>query len=242
MKNKDKQLQVIKTNLKEITDNIDQATAKKGFSPEKIKLIAVTKTFSAEVIDLALEAGVGYIGESKVQEAEEKIPNLKRPFKEFHFIGHLQKNKINKLMELKPTLIHSIDSVSTAKKLNSYMLKKESIQDILVQINTSGEDSKYGLLSDIKKIEEFMREILTFTNIRVRGLMTISVLSDDDDKVRACFSGLRSIFDELNTKMFKGMEMDTLSMGMSDDYIIAVEEGSNMVRIGSAIFGARSYA
>lgn len=229
----------IKENLDFIKKSIAEAAKKSGRSAEEIKLLVVTKTHSAEVIDQVLEAGAEYIGENKIQESETKLPQLTNNYKEFHFIGHLQSNKIKKLLPLKPDLIHSIDKISTAKKLNTYLSNNNLTQDILIQVNTSGEDSKFGIIP--QELEDFIIEMSQLTQINVVGLMTIGMTSSDEKIVRQGFNELKNLFELYKNSSFPNVTMNYLSMGMTNDFTIAIEEGSNLVRIGSAIFGPRIY-
>ena len=229
----------IKENLSIVLDKIDKVAQKADRNPNDIKLLAVTKTHAAEVVDEAIAAGARFIGENKIQESEDKLAKLKEQYTEFHYIGHLQSNKIKKLMPLKPTLIHSIDKISTAKKLNNYLETNGVTQDILIQINTSGEISKFGI--NPLDTESFIKELSKFNNIRVKGMMTIGLNSDNEEKIRAGFRELKTLFDKYKTNPYSNIEMKYLSMGMTSDFEIAIEEGANIVRIGSAIFGNRIY-
>jgi len=226
-------------NIEIIREKINKAALKVNRDPKDIKLLAVTKTRTIETIEEALLNNIEFIGENKVQEAENKLPSLKGKFKEFHFIGHLQSNKINKLMELKPTLIHSIDKFSTANKLNNYLKQNSITQDILIEVNTSGEDSKFG----VKPADTlaFIKSASQLENINIKGLMTISMFTDDKEIIRSSFTKLRNLFEEIRTLQITNIEMKFLSMGMTNDFEIAIEEGSNIVRIGTALFGARDY-
>ena len=229
----------IKENIERIKKEIIKTAKNSGRNHEDIKLLVVTKTHPAEIIDEALNSGAKYIAENKIQESEDKLPKLKNIYKEFHFIGHLQSNKIKKLMLLRPTLIHSIDKISTAKKLNNYLEKENIIQNILIQINTSGEISKSGI--DPNELTDFLKEISKFKNLNVQGLMTIGLNSPDESKVRQNFYELNQLFGLHKNSPYDNVEMKYLSMGMTNDFKIAIEEGSNIVRIGSAIFGNRIY-
>lgn len=205
---------------------------------EKVKLIAVSKTQPVEIIKEALLNGIEIIGENKVQEATEKVPLLKNLYKEFHFIGHLQSNKISKLMELKPDLIHSIDKFSTADKINKFMEKKNIYQDVLVQVNTSQEKSKYGISPQTTR--QFISDLEPLKNLRIRGLMTIGAFTQDKKVIRKCFVLLRELFESLHSLNQDNLCLKYLSMGMTNDYEIALEEGANMLRIGTGIFGMRN--
>ncbi|MEA2095718.1 MAG: YggS family pyridoxal phosphate-dependent enzyme [Candidatus Cloacimonadota bacterium] len=226
-------------NIEIIRERIINAAIKVSRDPEDIKLLAVTKTRSIEIIEEALSNNIEFIGENKVQEAEEKIPHLEGKFKEFHFIGHLQSNKINKLMKLKPTLIHSIDKFSTANKLNNYLKQHSFIQDILIEVNTSGEDNKFGTIPD--ETISLVKAISQLEYIRIKGLMTVGIFTSDEKLIRKCFIKLRELFNEIKTAEISNVEMKFLSMGMTNDFEIAIEEGANLVRIGTAIFGTRNY-
>jgi len=218
-----------------IRDEINKCAIACGRVPEEIKLLAVTKTHSIDVIKKALASGIEYIAESKVQESEEKIPALEGLYKEFHFVGHLQSNKINKLLAMKPTLIHSIDKFSTAERLNKAVTTHNV--DILIEINTSGEESKNGIKPS--DAAELIKQIDDLEFVNVKGLMTIGALTDDEKTIRKCFVTLKELFEKEKSRNYFSTEMKYLSMGMSSDYKIAIQEGSNIVRLGSIIFGER---
>ncbi|NQV17229.1 MAG: YggS family pyridoxal phosphate-dependent enzyme [Armatimonadetes bacterium] len=228
----------IKERIDKLSIRINTVAEHSGRNPESIKLIAVTKTRTPETIDSALKYGIEFIGENKVQEAEQKLPFLKEKYKEFHFVGHLQSNKIHKLMKLHPTLIHSIDKFSTAEKLNEYLSKKDKKQDILIQVNTSEEQSKFGIHPD--ETLDFIKKISLLSNLKIRGLMTIGIFSDNENKIRKCFQILRKIFEKIKAEKNPIVEMKYLSMGMTNDFEIAIQEGANIIRIGTAIFGIRN--
>ena len=229
----------IAENLEKLNKRIEKAANKVKRNSSEIKLLAVTKTHSIPVIKEAITHGIKYIGENRVQEAEGKIPLLKDKIQEFHFIGHLQSNKIKKLMKLEPALIHSIDKLETAKKLNEYLGYLQREQDILIQINTSFEISKFGIYPD--DAISFIRELVNLKNLRILGLMTIGMFTSDKTIIRKCFQTLHRLFEEVKRENIPGVKMKYLSMGMTDDFEIAIEEGANIIRIGSAIFGARNY-
>lgn len=229
----------IEDRIQEIRQRIATAAEQCGRSLDDVSLIAVTKTHPAEMIDQALATGIRRIGENKIQEAEQKLPLLTQPYDEFHFIGHLQSNKIKKLMPLKPALIHSIDSFSTAKKLDAWCQQHEHHQDILLQVNTSAEESKWGV--EPAALPELCAQVANLPYLHIQGLMTIGIFSDDETAVRTCFKLLRSLRDELQKTAPAHVSMHHLSMGMTNDFEIAIQEGATLVRIGSAIFGSRSY-
>ena len=206
---------------------------------DDITLVAVTKTHPPELIDQALQAGISHFGENKVQEAVRKIPFLNSPYTGFHFIGHLQSNKINQLLHLRPFLIQSVDSFYIAGKLNQAAGNLNIIQDILIQVNTTGEATKTGIT--LSNAVDCAVQISSLKNIRIKGLMTIGLFSPDPNVTRPFFRDLHQMFEQIKSLEIPRVEMEYLSMGMTDDYIIALEEGSNMLRIGSAIFGQRDY-
>lgn len=228
----------IAKNIEIIRSKIDAQLEKSGRSHEEITLIAVTKTYPVDAIESALKAGIKHIGENKVQEATRKIPLISTPYDGFHFIGHLQSNKLNALLNLKPCLIHSIDSVYVAQKLHLALGRSNRFADILIQINSSEEESKNGLTFDTAV--SAILDISRYSTLCIRGLMTIGKL-DAPEVSRPLFAKMKQLFEELKQMDIPNVKMDYLSMGMSHDYLIALEEGSNMLRIGSAIFGNRSY-
>ncbi len=229
----------IQKNIENLKIRIAKSALNSARDIGEIQLLAVTKTHSAESIKIILQNGLKCIAENKIQEAKEKLPKLQNLYDEFHFIGHLQSNKIRQLMELKPILIHSIDKVSTAKKLNDYLFKNNLKQDVLIQINTSNEASKFGIQPS--KIDAFIDEITQLSNIKTMGLMTIGKFTSNETETRNNFKKLKDIFENLKRKNLPNLEMKYLSMGMTNDFEIAIEEGANIVRIGSAIFGNRNY-
>jgi len=229
----------ISKNVKEIRDRINKAALAIKRDSSEIKLMAVTKTRSIETIEEALHSDLKFIGENKIQEAAEKIPFLKEKFKEFHFIGHLQSNKIKKLMKLKPDLIHSIEKYSTAEKLNNYLMQHSITQNVLIEVNTSNEESKFGIAPN--ETIPFIRKVSQLKNIRIKGLMTVGIFTSDEKLIRDCFIKLRNLSDEIKVEEIPNVEMEFLSMGMTNDFEIAIEEGANIIRLGTAIFGARDY-
>ncbi|MBT3169434.1 MAG: YggS family pyridoxal phosphate-dependent enzyme [Candidatus Cloacimonetes bacterium] len=229
----------IQKNIENLKIRIAKSARDSARNIEEIKLLAVTKTHSAELVQIVLKNGLKCIAENKIQEAKTKLPELQNVYDEFHFIGHLQSNKIKQLMKLKPALIHSIDKISTAKKLNDFLFKNNLKQEILIQINTSNEASKFGV--EPSKIVAFVDEITQLSNLKIMGLMTIGKFTSNETEIRDNFKKLKEIFENLKRKNLPNLEMKYLSMGMTNDFEIAIEEGANIVRIGSAIFGDRNY-
>lgn len=222
----------VKDNLETINKKIKEAALKVNRDPQEIKLVAVTKTATLEQIKEAINEGVKIIGENKVQEATEKYQVLTTEVK-WHLIGHLQTNKVKYAVEIFD-LIHSVDSIKLAKEIDKRSVQFKKIIDVLIEVNISGEETKYGY--NPEKVEAFLKEISEFSGIRVRGLMTIAPISKNKEEVRPYFRRLRELSERIRDKSIKNIKMDYLSMGMTDDFEIAIEEGANMVRIGRGIF------
>ena len=228
----------IKQNIASLKQEIETLATALG-RKDPITLLAVTKTHPVELIEAALAAGIEHIAENKVQEAMRKLPMIGTAYKGFHFIGHLQTNKINQLLALKPYLIHSIDSVYVAEKLHLALGRTNRTQDVLIQVNTTREEQKSGVT--FENARDTIWQIAAFSTLRIKGLMTIGKLHPNPETSRPYFKMLKELFDEFQKEDIPGLQMQHLSMGMSHDWKIAIEEGSNMVRIGSAIFGERYY-
>ena len=217
----------IEKNLEEITDTL----------PSNVTLVAVTKTHGTEEINKAIDWGVTDIGENKVQEILEKYPHVK-PVR-WHLIGHLQTNKVKQIID-KVHLIHSVDSMKLAGEINKRAGQVGKTVNVLIQINSAGEESKFGI--ETAETEKMVKQILDeCENIKICGLMCIAPFYEDPDNVREYFRVVKEQYDELAKIDHENLEFKYLSMGMSHDYRVAVREGSNMVRIGSAIFGRRNY-
>jgi len=231
------EVRLLREQIEKIKNDIVACARACGRDPQEIKLLAVTKTHPTSLIQQALQNGIDCIAESRVQECEAKLPSLQGQYKEFHFIGHLQTNKIAKLLTLKPTLIHSIDKITTAEKLNQTLTNLHKTQDILIEVNTSGEPQKQGIAPE--QLPALIQQCSQLANIRIKGLMTICELTTNEQLIRKSFKTLKRLFDEQKSMPHPAVDMQFLSMGMSDDYKIAIEEGSNLLRIGTALFGSR---
>jgi PLP dependent protein len=229
----------LEQNISKVRQRIAAAAERSGRKAEDITLVAVTKTQAAETVNQALRAGITYFGENKVQEAEQKLPLITAPYEGFHFIGHLQTNKVKALLQLRPCLIHSLDSLHLARTLYYEVEKLNRVQDVLLEINTARDGSKFGL--NAVDLQDFIREISDLSLLRIKGLMTIGRQSDDPEDCRQDFRLLKSLGDTLTRMNIPNLDMQWLSMGMTGDFEIAIEEGANLVRIGSAIFGDRIY-
>jgi len=223
----------VRENLQLVRERIEKAAQRAGRKPEEIILVAVTKTVEIPRILEAIEAGVTHLGENRVQEAHGKIKEIGARVT-WHMIGHLQTNKARQAVELFQ-LIHSVDSLKLARELSRKAEARKRRVDVLIQINVAGEASKSGF--PVGGIEENIREIGMLPGLAVKGLMTIPPLAEDPGQARPYFKKLREISEGLRN--IPQVEMKFLSMGMTNDFEIAVEEGANMVRIGTAIFGSR---
>lgn len=221
-----------------IKENINKIRSTVLSFNKNIQIIAVTKTVPIEYIEKAIDCGIIDIGENKVQEALPKIEVLKNKYKDLkiHFIGHLQTNKVNKITG-KVDLIQSVDCIKLAEKVSIAARKLYKIQDVLIELKISEEKTKFGIITD--NIFKDYETILKFKNIKVKGIMTVAPYFEDTEKSRLYFKKAKKIFDDL-TKYYNNPEFEILSMGMTNDYMIALEEGANMVRIGTGIFGKRS--
>lgn len=227
----------IAENLKRIRSRIQNACLKVNRSEEDVTLIAVTKTMDANAVKLAVENGIAHIGENRVQEAERKINQLGN-IASWHLIGHLQTNKVKKAAQLFD-IIHSVDSLHLAREISSRAIQFNKVMDCLIEVKTSGEESKFGVAPE--KATELIKQISILPGVRVKGLMTIGAFLPDPEDVRPCFKMLKTLNEEIASKGIEGVEMKYLSMGMTNDFEVAIEEGANMIRVGRAIFGERNY-
>ncbi len=230
-------LRMIAQNIQNIGENVEKTCIKAGRNPTEVQLIAVSKTFSIEKIVEALEAGAIDFGENYVQELAEKRNSLYDKNIRWHFIGHLQSNKVKYIAEW-IHLIHSVDSEGLAAEIQKRAEKSNRIIDVLVEVNTSEEATKFGVKPE--KAIELLKSVNKFSNVNLKGLMTIGPFTENKDESRFSFKLLKSIFDETNALGFLKQPLSVLSMGMTHDYEIAIEEGSTMIRIGTAIFGSRT--
>ena len=234
----DERFKNIEHNIKVIKEKIATAAIESGRNPEDVKLMAVTKTVEPIFINHAIECGIDLIGENKVQEFLSKKDYLKLENCKAHLIGHLQTNKVRQIIT-EVDMIQSVDSVKLAKEISKRSEMSGVTTNCLVEVNIGDEDSKTGL--DISLLYETLDEIASLPNIRVKGLMTIPPICDDEDQLNKYFSKMNEIFIDIRGKKLDNIDMCILSMGMSGDYEAAVRNGSNLVRVGSAIFGPRLY-
>lgn len=229
----------IANNIDQIRKRMSVAAHQVDRNPNDIKLLLATKTVSAQNIKIALQAGERLIGENKAQEIKSKYDDLQDVSHQKHFIGHLQTNKIKELLRYDVTCIQSVDRLSLAEKLQNRLEFEQKEMDVLIQVNTSNEDSKFGISPN--KAIELTKQVAELPNIHIKGLMTIGLFSAEEKKVRVCFKLLKQLQQEIAALNLNGVEMSELSMGMSHDLEFAIEEGSTMVRVGTAIFGERIY-
>jgi pyridoxal phosphate enzyme (YggS family) len=232
-------IELLKERLKRIRGNAAEAAVKAGRNPEDVKIIAVSKMHDVDLIFDAIEAGWKVFGENYVQEIRDKhqiFIDEGRIQPEWHFIGHLQSNKVKYLSPF-INYIHSVDSLKLAEEISSRALQNNRIQDILIQLNTSCEESKSGC--EPEETIEIISKTLELPNIIVHGLMTIGTFTDDESLQRKEFSLLRNMLEKVNKEL--KLNLKELSMGMTGDYDVAIDEGATMVRVGTAIFGPRSY-
>ncbi len=228
----------IAENLKEIRETISAAAVKSGRAPEDVRLMAVTKTVEPAYINYALELGVDLIGENRVQEFLGKKDALHLDGVETHLIGHLQTNKVRQIVG-EVDAIDGVDSVKVAAEIGKASVKRGITTDVLLEINIGAEESKFGFSPS--SVVETVHEIAEIEGICVRGLMAVPPICDDSVKNRVFFENMHQLFIDIGAKKLDNIHMDILSMGMSGDYAEAILAGANMVRIGSALFGARNY-
>ena len=229
-------IDIFNDNYKEITQNIARAAEKSGRKYEDITLLAATKTVDVEVINRAIEAGVSFIGENRVQEFLSKYEQY-NPVN-MHFIGHLQTNKVKDIID-KVSLIHSVDSYRLAEEISRQAVKRNIIVNILLEINIGDEQSKSGFEYD--EAVAAVEKIAKLGGIKIKGLMAIPPICATPDENRPYFAKMKKLFIDIGSKKIDNSSMDILSMGMSDDYQVAIEEGATMVRLGTALFGRRNY-
>lgn len=228
----------IEENLKEIRENIAQAATQSGRSASDIHLMAVTKTVEPIFINHAIDLGIDLIGENKVQELEGKREHLRLDHCAVHLIGHLQTNKVKKIVG-QVSMIQSVDSLKLAQEIGRQSVMRGLTTDILLEVNIGREESKTGFLPE--GLEESLGEIAQIDGVHISGLMAIPPICENECEVRKFFSNMHQLFVDISAKKLDNMSMTILSMGMSGDYQPAILEGANLVRIGSAIFGARRY-
>lgn len=229
---------MVEENLKQVKKRIVSACRSAGRDPEEVKLLLATKTVSAENINRAIDFGETLIGESKAQELQQKYSFINHDKVETHFIGHLQTNKVKDVLNY-VTCIHSVDRLKLGKRIHNLLIEQNRKIDILVQVNTSYEESKFGVAPE--GVLNLIEQLTKFDTLQIKGLMTIGKLSSDPDEATKCFRLLKTIQHQVIQQNYPGVQMDVLSMGMSGDLEAAIAEGSTMIRVGTAVFGQRMY-
>jgi PLP dependent protein len=226
-------------NIAVIRDRILHACHKSGRHPGEVKLLLATKTVPADRIRIALQKGETLIAENKVQELKEKYDDLKDVPHTNHFIGHLQTNKVKDILKYDVSCIQSLDRLDLAEKLQQRLSMDNKTIEVLIQVNTSNEESKFGVHPD--NAIELVKQVSQLDTLKIKGLMTIGLFSAETEKVRKCFQLLKNIQQEIISLNIPHVEMNELSMGMSGDMETAIEEGATIIRVGTAIFGQRIY-
>lgn len=228
----------ITNNMKTVQQKIDAACRRVGRDPSSVQLITVTKTIDVERINHAVAAGAVILGENRVQEVLHKYGEVS-PDISWHLIGHLQTNKVKQIID-RVDLIHSLDSEHLAAEIQRRAVQKGRYVDVLVEVNVGSEDSKFGLAPE--EVSAFVSAMGKYDHLRISGLMTVAPFLEDPESVRIVFRKLKSLFEDLKAIDLPNVRMEHLSMGMTHDFEVAIEEGATMVRVGTGIFGARNYA
>ena len=227
-----------KKNLETIEENILKACAKAGRDRSEVTLIAVSKTKPLEDLQAVYDLNIRDFGENKVQELTGKIEDMPDDIR-WHMIGHLQRNKVKYIVD-KVELIHSVDSLRLAEEISKQAVKKDVNVNILVEINIGDEESKFGISAD--NVKELVRDIAKLDNVNIQGLMCVAPYVVDSEENRAFFHKIKDLSVDIMKENIDNVNMNVLSMGMSNDYQVAIEEGATMVRIGSNLFGKRDYS
>ena len=229
---------MLKENLEKVEENIQAACDRAGRKRDEVTLIAVSKTKPVEMLQEAYDLGVRINGENKAQELASKYEVLPKDI-HWHMIGHMQRNKVKYIID-KVDLIHSVDSVRLAETIDKEAAKKGIVVNVLLEVNMAKEDTKFGLMPE--EVMDFIHEIVRFQHIKVQGLMTIAPFVENPEENRIHFANLRKLSVDIAKEKVDNVNMSILSMGMTNDFEVAIEEGATMVRIGTAIFGERNYA
>lgn len=228
---------MIKDNLQVVQSNIDAACSRSGRDPKEVTLIAVSKTKPIAAIKEAMDCGITQFGENKVQELVDKIETIPEKL-QWHMIGHLQRNKVKYIID-KTTLIHSVDSYRLAEQIEEEAAKKDLVCPVLLEVNIADEDTKFGIKPEA--VLDLITQISKFQHIKVKGFMTVAPYVENPEKNRVHFRNLRNLYVDIKSKNIDNVDIDILSMGMTNDYEVAIEEGATMIRVGTGIFGERDY-
>ena len=229
---------MLKDNLKNVEERVQEACDRAGRKREEVTLIAVSKTKPIEMLQEIYDENIRDFGENKVQELCDKIEKMPKDIK-WHMIGHLQRNKVKYIVD-KVEMIHSVDSIRLAETIDKEAAKKGIVVNVLLEVNMAKEDTKFGLMPE--EVMDFIHEIVRFQHIKVQGLMTIAPFVENPEENRIHFANLRKLSVDIAKEKVDNVNMSILSMGMTNDFEVAIEEGATMVRIGTAIFGERNYA
>ncbi len=228
---------MIKTNLNEVEQNIRNACQKSGRAREEVTLVAVSKTKPVSMLQDAYDAGIRHFGENKVQEMCEKYEVMEKDI-QWHMIGHLQTNKVKYLIG-KTKLIHSVDSYKLACEIEKQAAKHNCDVDILIEVNAANEETKFGLALD--EVLELVRQVAVLPHVHIQGLMTVAPYVVDSEENRSLFHNIKQLSIDIDNQNIDNVSMNVLSMGMTGDYMVAIEEGATIVRVGTGIFGERDY-
>lgn len=228
---------MLKENLTKVEENIQKACDKAGRKRSEVTLIAVSKTKPVEMLQEIYDEGIREFGENKVQEMCEKMELMPQDIK-WNMIGHLQTNKVKYIIG-KTSLIHSVDSLKLAEEIQKQAVKHDVTADILVEVNIANEESKFGISKD--ETIQIVRDIAKLDHLKIKGLMTIAPFVEDPEDNRLYFREIKQLSVDINNQNIDNVSMDVLSMGMTGDYMVAIEEGATMVRVGTGIFGERNY-
>ena len=228
---------MLRENLKEVEQKIQEACAKAGRAREEVTLVAVSKTKPVSMLEEIYDENIRHFGENKVQELVDKYDQLPADI-HWHLIGHLQRNKVKYIID-KAELIHSVDSLRLAETIELEAAKKNVTANILIEVNVAEEDTKFGL--KVEEVIPFIEEISRFPHIKIKGLMTIAPYVENPEENRSVFATLRKLSVDIAKKNIDNVNVEILSMGMTNDYQIAIEEGATMIRVGTGIFGERNY-
>lgn len=224
-------------NFVAVTEKINSAALKSGRKPEDITLLAATKTVDSETINYAIRKGISYIGENRVQELLSKEAGVTEEVRK-HFIGHLQSNKVKDIIN-RVEMIESVDSLKLAREISKQAVKNNKTMDILIEVNIGKEESKSGFFPEETK--DAIKEIAKLEGVKIKGLMTIPPICEENEEIHKIFKKMYNLFVDISSEKIDNSSMDILSMGMSDDFEAAIEEGANLIRVGSALFGKRIY-
>ena len=228
---------MVTESLKEVEKKVEEACKRAGRERSEVTLIAVSKTKPVEMLQEVYDTGVRDFGENKVQELSDKYDVLPKNIR-WHMIGHLQRNKVKYLIG-KTVLIHSVDSLRLAEQIEHEAAKADTIMNVLIEVNVAGEESKFG--TTCNEAIELVRAVAALKHVKIKGLMTIAPFTDNPEDNRIYFKKLKQLSVDIKSKNIDNVDMDELSMGMTGDYEVAIEEGATMVRVGTGIFGERNY-